>query len=92
MKRSIPLKLKLTAISVGILCTMCAVLTLSTIFSANDLVQATVTTPAMSIDGEMPAIMLEPSTIIPQVLVLEHGDQLLTVRSYAMIKSTYRGN
>lgn len=68
MKRSIPLKLKLTAISVGILCTMCAVLTLSTIFSANDLVQATATTPAMSTDGAMPAIMLEPSTTVTEAV------------------------
>ena len=53
MKRSTPLKLKLTAISVGILWTMCAVLTLSTIFSANDLVQATATMPAMCIDEDI---------------------------------------
>lgn len=47
----IPLKLKLTAVSVCIFTIMCVVLAMSAIFSANKLVQATVTTPAMSIDG-----------------------------------------
>ena len=79
MKRSIPLKLKLTAISVGILCTMCAVLTLSTIFSANDLVEATVTTPAMSIDEDMPAIMLEPSTSVREAVGQFRGTTVIVM-------------
>lgn len=69
MKKMIPLKLKLTAVSVCIFTIMCAVLAMSAIFSANKLVQATVTTPAMSIDGDMPAVLLnESSTVEPEAI------------------------
>lgn len=65
----IPLKLKLTAVSVCIFTIMCVVLAMSAIFSANKLVQATVTTPAMSIDGDMPAVLLnESSTVEPEAI------------------------
>lgn len=61
MKKNIPLKVKLTAVSVCILAGMCAVLTFSAIFSADALVQAAVTVPAVSVSGDMPAMLLEPS-------------------------------
>lgn len=61
MKRNIPLKLKLTAISVCILTVMCAVFAFSTIFSASELVSASITVPAMTVEEAMPAIPMEPS-------------------------------
>lgn len=63
MKRSIPLKIKLTAVSVCILAAMCAALELSVIFSANELVQASVTVPALSADADMPAAFMEPAAV-----------------------------
>lgn len=69
MKRRIPLKLRLTGVSVCILTTMCAALTLSAIYSADELVQATATIPAMSVgDIDMPAFTLEPSTVVTEAL------------------------
>lgn len=63
MKRNIPLKLKLTAVSVCILTVMCVAFAVSTIFSTNELVQATVAAPAISIHGEVPAMVLEPASV-----------------------------
>lgn len=79
MKRKIPLKLKLTAVSVCILTAMCAALTLSAISSANELVQATVTTPALSIEGDVPAIELEPSTVAAEAVGQFRGTTVITM-------------
>ena len=68
MKRSIPLKLKLTTISVCILTVMCVAFAISTIYSTNGLVQATITTPAISVDESMPAITSEPSVAVTEAL------------------------
>lgn len=79
MKRSIPLKLKLTAISVCILTVMCAAFAISTIYSTNELVQATITTPAISVDADMPAITLEPSTAATEALWQFRGTTVLVM-------------
>lgn len=82
MKKMIPLKLKLTAVSVCIFTIMCAVLAMSAIFSANKLVQATVTTPAMSIDGDMPALLLnESSTVEPEAIGQFQGTTVVVMLS-----------
>lgn len=64
MKRSIPLKLKLTASSICVLTVMCAFFALSTFYSANELVIASVTFPATSVEGNVPVAALEPSTAL----------------------------
>lgn len=65
MKKGIPLKLKLTAVSVCILTVMCGILTLSAIFSANELVKAPITIPAQSIGDPAPTQLPESDTMIP---------------------------
>lgn len=75
MKRGIPLKLRLTAISVCILTTMCVILTMFTFFSANGLVQAAAAEPAMPTDDMLASILessiLEPSILEPSIEVAE---------------------
>ncbi len=87
MKKSIPLKLKLTVISVCILTIMCAVLTLSAIFSADELVQASVLTPALSMDGDMPAFLLEPSTAVTEAIWKFRGKTIAVMLCLAAIGS-----
>ena len=77
MKRSIPLKLKLTTISVCILTVMCVAFAISTIYSTNGLVQATITTPAISVDESMPAITSEPSVAVTEALWQFRGTTVL---------------
>lgn len=79
MRTSVPLKLKLTAVSVCILTVMCAAFAISTIFSTNELIQATVTTPAISIDGDMPAVPLEPSVAVTEALWEFRGTTVLVM-------------
>ena len=79
MKRSIPLKLKLTTISVCILTVMCVAFAISTIYSTNGLVQATITTPAISVDESMPAITSEPSVAVTEALWQFRGTTVLVM-------------
>lgn len=79
MRTSIPLKLKLTAISICILTVMCVAFAISTIFSTNELVYAAVTTPAISVDEEMPAVELEPSVEVKEALWQFRGTTVLVM-------------
>ena len=97
MKRSIPLKLKLTAISVCILTAMCVAFAISTIYSTNGLVQATITTPAISVDESMPAISVdesmlaitsEPSAAVTEALWQFRGTTVLVM--LCLIASEWR--
>lgn len=64
MKRTIPLKVKLTAVSVGVLTLMCAVFALSTVFSANKLVWTAITVPAATVGSAIPAMPVEPAKVL----------------------------
>lgn len=78
MKKSIPLKVKLTAVSVCILTVMCVIFAASTIFSTTELVKATATMPAFSIEEqEMPAVALEPATTVTDALWQFRGTTVL---------------
>lgn len=96
MKRNIPLKLKLTTISVCILTVMCAAFAISTIFSSNRFVKATITMPAISVNEEMPtistneeiaAISLEPSAAVTQALWQFRGTTVLVMLCLIIIGS-----
>lgn len=76
---SVPLKLKLTAVSVCILTVMCVAFAISTIFSTDELVKASITTPAISIDEDMPAIPLEPSVAATEALREFRGTTVLVM-------------
>lgn len=89
MKRNIPLKLKLTTISVCILTVMCAAFAISMIFSSNGLVKkAALATPAMVVGQELPtisankevtAIPLEPSVAVTEALWQFRGTTVLVM-------------
>lgn len=87
MRKSIPLKLKLTAVSVCILTAMCAALTLFALFSANELVQAAVTTPSLSVDGDIPASTLEPSAVVTQAVRQFRGTTILVMLCLVVLGS-----
>lgn len=65
MKRKMSLKIKLTIMSVVILTTMCIALAASTIFIADSIVSATLTTPAKSIGPSTEATVTQDS--VPSV-------------------------
>ena len=90
MKRSIPLKLRLTTISVCILTVMCAAFAISTIYSTNGLVQAAITTPALSVDESMSAITSEPAAAVTEALWQFRGKSvIMTVAGAANCRLDY---
>lgn len=87
MKKKIPLKLKLTAVSVCILTAMCVVLALSAIFSGNELVRATAVTPAMALDGDMSAATLEPSAVVMEAIWQFRGTTVIVMLCLVVLGS-----